>query len=82
MVRGEIWYKNGDFYEGELCGGKLEGKGVYKFQNGSVYEGEFKNNSFHGRGKLTDKFNELMVVGEFREGKAHGLVRIVYGDGA
>ena len=39
MVKGELLYKNGDEYQGELVEGKLEGHGLYKFKNGSTYEG-------------------------------------------
>lgn len=39
MVKGELIYKNGDEYKGEIVAGRLEGKGIYKFKNGSVYEG-------------------------------------------
>ena len=39
MVKGQLIYKNGDEYKGEIVAGKLEGKGVYKFKNGSTYEG-------------------------------------------
>jgi len=37
MVKGELIYKNGDVYYGELNNGNLQGRGVYKFTDGSIY---------------------------------------------
>lgn len=62
MVKGEVLYKNGDEYSGEL--GKnnvLEGNGTYKFKDGSIYTGYFKNSKFHGKGKLVDRFQDLVI---------------------
>lgn len=40
MVKGELLYKNGDSYFGELKNGtEMTGQGIYKFSNGSLYEG-------------------------------------------
>lgn len=46
MVKGEILYKNGDEYNGELQNGKMAGHGLYRFKNGSYYEGQFQDNQF------------------------------------
>jgi len=82
MVKGEILYKNGDEYNGELLNGKMSGHGLYKFKNGSYYEGELKEGQFEGRGKLIDKLNDLVIVGQFRNGQPNGICRVVYGDGS
>ncbi len=37
MVKGELIYKNGDHYYGELKNGQLSGQGLYKFADGSIY---------------------------------------------
>ena len=65
MVKGELLYKNGDIYYGQLKNGQLDGQGIYKFANGSIYEGYFENNEFHGRGKLTDNFNSITIISNF-----------------
>lgn len=39
MPRGEIVFRNGDFYEGELKSDQPNGTGIYKFKNKSYYEG-------------------------------------------
>lgn len=39
MPKGEIVFKNGDFYEGELMNDQPNGRGQYKFKNKSSYEG-------------------------------------------
>lgn len=39
MPRGEIVFRNGDSYEGELKSDQPNGTGIYKFKNKSYYEG-------------------------------------------
>lgn len=82
MVKGEILYKNGDEFNGQIQNGKMSGQGLYKFKNGSFYEGQFQDNQFQGRGKLIDKLNDLTIVGEFKNGQPDGYSRVVYGDGS
>jgi hypothetical protein len=58
----------------------MNGNGLYRFKNGSLYEGEFKDNQFQGRGKLIDKLNDLVIVGEFMNNQPNGYSRVVYSD--
>lgn len=60
----------------------MAGHGIYKFKNGSLYEGQFLQNQFNGRGKLIDKLNDLVIVGEFKNGTPDGYSRVVYADGS
>lgn len=69
-------FRNGDVYEGELKNDQPNGRGVYRFKNGSYYDGEFQDGKFDGKGKLIDTFNELTIVGEFKEGQAEGKCKI------
>jgi len=39
IKRGEITYKNGDFYEGFILNGLPHGKGTYKEASGDFYHG-------------------------------------------
>lgn len=57
----------------------MEGIGTYTFKNGSAYIGHFQDNKFHGHGKLIDKFNDMIIIGQFVNGKAEGTGRILYG---
>lgn len=50
------WFKKGQAgskYEGELVGGKMQGKGIYTWTDGTRYEGEFQNNQRNGKGVLS-----------------------------
>ena len=39
-------FKNGDFYEGEMKGGKMDGIGQLTLANGTIYEGNFQDGEF------------------------------------
>ena len=41
-------FSNGDVFEGELVGGKMHGRGVYRYAGGNVYTGHFHNGRPHG----------------------------------
>ena len=49
----ELFFYEGDKYEGDFSNDKINGKGIMLWDNGNKYEGEFKNNFFEGEGKLT-----------------------------
>ena len=36
-------FSNGDTFEGELAGGKMHGRGTYRYANGNTYQGFFKD---------------------------------------
>ena len=42
----QIRFENGDIYEGEFSGGRLEGTGTYQFADGDTLEGRFTEGSF------------------------------------
>ena len=69
--KGIFYYKNGDYYEGNLLNGIKEGFGILKLKNGTIYEGDFKNNKQDGYGKLTQIDGENFN-GEWKEGKIEG----------
>lgn len=46
---GNIKFKNGNYYEGELMYGNLHGEGKFIFKNGIKYEGEFRFNKITGK---------------------------------
>ena len=42
--KGKIIYPNGDFYEGEMYDGNLQGKGKKVWADGDTFDGMWKNN--------------------------------------
>ncbi len=66
-----ITYSNGDVYEGEIRGGKRNGRGVLTYARGDVYEGEFEDDMFCGQGKLT-YIDGSIYDGEWKDGKIEG----------
>ena len=48
----ELFFYEGDKYEGEFRNDKMNGKGIMTWNNGNIYEGDFKNNFFDGEGKM------------------------------
>lgn len=67
-------------YEGDLRGGKLEGRGVYLWPNGNRYEGELRNGNFHGQGTM-NWANGDRYVGQWANDVAHGLETKTVPDG-
>jgi len=66
--RGNIFYKNGTIYDGEIHNGKEHGIGVYyKFEIKKIYEGEFKEGKLHGRGSFHSK-SGIVHEGNFQDG--------------
>ena len=45
-------YCNGDFYEGDMIGGKKEGFGIFRRVDGRTFEGEFYNDKFVQQDKI------------------------------
>lgn len=82
MPFGEIAFRNGDNYEGELFNGLPHGQGTYKFVNGALFQGSFQDGTFHGAGRLKDPFTGLIIIGQFKNGKADGRCQVEYADGS
>ena len=67
----ELFFYEGDKYEGEFNNDKICGKGIMTWHNGNKYEGEFKNNFFEGEGKLIF-VSQSYYCGHFVEGMQMG----------
>ena len=60
---------NDILYDGELLGGKRNGKGVeYNHEGKIVYEGEFLDGKRHGNGKEYNLDGELIFNGTYNSG--------------
>ena len=70
---------NDGVYTGSFKGGKIHGKGEYKFKNGNVYKGKWKDNKMHGKGafKWTDGRE---YKGYWKEDLRHGKGVMVWND--
>lgn len=76
-----VKYHSGDIYEGEIIGGKVNGKGIYYYANGSRYEGQFINGKFCGYGILY-YINGDSYQGRFANDKFHGSGFYQYANGS
>ena len=79
---GEIKFKNGNHYKGDIANGLIHGQGTlfFKAQN-MVYHGHFVANTIQKEGRLIYGDGKV-YEGEFKDGQREGL-GILYGsDGA
>lgn len=61
-------------YSGEWKENKFTGNGTLHYKDGSVkFNGEFNNGKFHGFGAKYDLCEDLMVVGQWYEGKLESV---------
>ena len=74
----------GDTYTGEFDrNSKACGEGVLVWSNGTVKKGTWKNNKLHGYGNIFFQHPKgERIVGEWKEGKKHGLLTRYSGDGS
>ena len=63
----EIYYKNGDYYKGEVRKGTLTGKGKMLYSDRKQYSGMWKNGIWHGYGKMIYQ-NKDIYCGNFVNG--------------
>ena len=71
--RGKLSFANGDVYEGEFKGGRMDGYGRMLYSDGDNYEGEWKCDEHHGKGKYTFPPPSCAYYdGELIEGNANG----------
>ncbi len=71
LCKGQINWKDGSNYRGDLKGGAPNGWGILKCNKKSTYTGEFLKGIQHGRGqKYFD--NGDSYSGEWKKGKMHG----------
>ena len=68
--RGELRYKNGDFFEGFFKQGKREGIGYLKSKYYEYY-GPFRNDMKEGKGTIVFP-NDAKFEGWFSRDKLHG----------
>ena len=86
--KGKLTWADGSFYEGEFANGLRHGFGLYQLAppvratktvsgvSARSYEGEWSNGQKHGRGKEIWPDGDT-IVGQFRQGHAHGMCTMV-----
>lgn len=82
---GILFYRSGEFYAGEMIGGKRMGAGIYRDADMSVCFGNWTNNSLEGEGVYVSLKDDIITcyTGSFSDGKFDGrgcLVRRVLGE--
>jgi hypothetical protein len=77
---GSLLSASGDYYQGQLYLGDMEGQGLLYLADGSIYEGEFKHGVFDGDGIYY--FSDATVyMGSFKSGAFNGFGILVFGNG-
>jgi len=78
---GELRWKSGNIYKGEMSGGKYNGYGKYTYANGNVYEGYFVQYAKTGVGVFTYS-NGTVESGNFINGQLTGKGKMTFKSGA
>ena len=69
---GEMFYHNGEIYQGEFKKNKKDGYGFLKTCIGN-FEGSFKEDTFHGLMKVKDHNENIFFTGRYNEGIIDGF---------
>jgi len=79
--KGRLSFTDGRLYEGEIEGGKPNGKGKMTLPN-EVYEGNFVDGVLQGKGKFTFLSGDFYQCyeGDFVNGKFHGKGKFTFKD--
>lgn len=78
--KGQLFFSNGDYYNGEFLDNLYHGSGVYKSVDGENYEGDYKFGEQCGYGKLEVK-NGGKYVGQMAHNDFHGVGIITFPNG-
>jgi len=78
LPRGAKVWPDGAKYYGEFRQFMREGSGVFEMANGGTYTGRFRADRFDGNGEFKTKTSSY--VGEWKNGKNHGLGRLILFD--
>lgn len=84
---GQIFYRNGNYYCGELkirmtknCPIILEGNGTMYYNTKDTYKGEWENGHFNGYGIMYLRTGDE-YQGNWKNGMRHGSGKMIYKDG-
>lgn len=69
-------------YKGSFKDDKFGGEGVITMKNGDRFEGSFVAGRMEGRGKHVLNNGDIEYIGEYKDGKPHGMGVKTYEDGS
>jgi hypothetical protein len=75
-----IDYPSGEYYIGEVKGGKKHGQGEYHYSDGEWYKGEFRDDELNGQGEYHSSDGDWFK-GEFKDGVLNGQGEYYDSDG-
>ena len=78
---GEIIFKNGSRFIGEMHEDCWHGKGCFIYNDGKMYKGNFKNGKQHGYGEITFSNSLCSYKGYFKDNCPHGHGIVVFKSG-
>mmetsp|Transcript_48892 Transcript_48892/g.148293 ORF Transcript_48892/g.148293 Transcript_48892/m.148293 type:complete len:310 (+) Transcript_48892:68-997(+) len=78
--RGFIVWASGNYYEGDIQGGKKHGQGKFTWASGLTYEGQLAKGDFEGHGCFSYE-DGGKYVGQVHKDKKHGEGHMVYASG-
>ena len=71
------WY-NGNRYWGDMEYNVMKGYGSMRYNNGDIYIGKWMNNMYNGKGYYESNRNNLIIVGNFKNGFLCGFGLVQY----
>jgi len=77
---GFIVWASGNYYVGEIRGGKKDGEGTFTWASGQTYTGQLVKGDFEGRGEFRYE-DGGHYEGEVHKDKKHGLGTMTYASG-
>lgn len=69
--KGEVRFKNGNIYKGEIENGILDGNGSFLWRDGVSFKGDFRNNKMYGQGTYVWPDGST-YTGQIENGLRHG----------
>ncbi|RLN19848.1 phosphatidylinositol 4-phosphate 5-kinase 1-like [Panicum miliaceum] len=78
--RGVVQWPSGASYDGDICGGFIDGTGTFKGVDGSLYKGSWRMNKKHGMGTMVYA-NSDTYEGFWNEGLPEGFGKYTWANG-
>ena len=73
IIHSTLYYKNNEYYKGDIKDGVRHGYGTHYYKNGDKYEGQWVNDQKHGKGSFFYNETGEMYEGAFYQNKKEGV---------